>query len=57
MEYSRNIPQLDYNLHRIIARVLVESTANAQNICFTPGPIILESNVYDTINSIVARLN
>lgn len=57
MEFSRNIPDVDYNLHRIIGRVLTEYYAARHHIHFTPVPLVLESNVFDTINCIVQRYN
>lgn len=57
MEFARNIPEVDYNLPRIIGRVLTEYSAVRHNIHFSPVPLVLESNTFDSINCIVERYN
>lgn len=56
-EYVKYISNVDYNLPRNIGRVLIEFYATRHNIHFSPAPLVLEPDVFNTINGIVERSN
>lgn len=56
-EYAKYISNVDYNLPRTIGRVLIEFYATRHNVHFSPVPLVLEPDVFNTINGIVERYN